>query len=312
MGPKDVEAFRTVLTVPMLKGDELLGVILTYRLDVKPFTDTQVALVETFADQAVIAIENVRLFDEVQARTRELTELLERQTATSEVLSVISRSPGDLEPVFQIMLENATRICEARFGTMYLYHGGAYHLAAVHNAPPALVEARKRGSIRPGPSTTLGQLARTRQVVHFPDLMAEQAYLERDPFAVAGVELAGVRTLISVPMLKDNELIGAINVFRQEVRPFSDKQIDLLTSFANQAVIAIENTRLLNELRESAPAADRHRRRAQSHQPLDLRSQVGAANACRISGPALRRQQWRDHSADGWEVLSCRDLRSLT
>ena len=193
-GAKDVEAFRTVLTVPMLKGDELLGVILTYRLDVKPFTDTQVALVETFADQAVIAIENVRLFDEVQARTRELTELLERQTATSEVLSVISRSPGDLEPVFQIMLENATRICEARFGTMYLYHGGAYHLAAVHNAPPALVEARKRGSIRPGPSTTLGQLSRTRQVVHFPDLMAEQAYLERDPFAVAGVELAGVRT----------------------------------------------------------------------------------------------------------------------
>ena len=287
-GAKDVEAFRTVLTVPMLKGDELLGVILTYRLDVKPFTDTQVALVETFADQAVIAIENVRLFDEVQARTRELTESLERQTATSEVLSVISRSPGDLEPVFQIMLENATRICEARFGTMYLYHGGAYHLAAVHNAPPALVEARKRGLIRPGPSTTLGQLSRTRQVVHFPDLMAEQAYLERDPFAVAGVELAGVRTLISVPMLKDNELIGAINVFRQEVRPFSDKQIDLAHEFREPGRHRHREYPPAQRAARIPATADRHRRCAQGHQPLDLRPQERPQHAGRVRRTLVR------------------------
>jgi len=242
---------RTVLAVPMLKESELIGAIGIYRQEVRPFTEKQIDLVTNFAAQAVIAIENTRLLQELRQRTDDLSESLEQQTATSEVLQVISSSPGDLEPVFQTMLENATRICEAKFGTMYLYHGDTFQLAASHNAPPALVETRKRGSIHPGPRTTLGQLARTKQVVHFVDLMAEQAYIDRDPFAVAGVELAGVRTLITVPMLKDNELIGAINVFRQEVRPFTDKQIDLLASFANQAVIAIENTRLLKELRES-------------------------------------------------------------
>src|SRR5262249_4566914 len=149
---KDVEAFRTVLTVPMLKGDELLGVILTYRLEVRPFTQKQIELVETFADQAVIAIENVRLFDEVQARTPEVTEALERQTATSEVLQVISSSPGELAPVFEAMLANATRLCEASFGTLALYEGEAFRLVAMHNAPPALNEARLRDPmIRLGP-----------------------------------------------------------------------------------------------------------------------------------------------------------------
>ena len=277
----DLAGIRTLVVVPMLKEHEFVGAIAIYRQEMRPFTDKQIELVKNFAAQAVIAIENTRLLNE-------LRESLERQTATSEVLSVISRSPGDLEPVFQTMLDNATRICEAKFGTMYLYQGDTFRLAASHNAPPALVEARNSGPIRPGPRTTLGQLARTKQVVHFADLMAEQAYIERDPFAVAGVELAGVRTLISVPMLKDTELIGAINVFRQEVRPFTDKQIELVTNFAAQAVIAIENTRLLNELREFAAAADRHRRRAQGHQPLDVRFADRTGDARAVGSTVVR------------------------
>jgi signal transduction histidine kinase len=251
-GAKDVEAFRTVLTVPMLKGDELLGVILTYRLEVKPFTDTQIALVETFADQAVIAIENVRLFDEVQARTRELSEALEQQTATSEVLGVISSSPGELQPVFQAMLENATRICEAKFGTLWLRHGDGMRAAALHGAPPAWAERIRQESLyRPRPHAPISRVIESHRTVHVADMRAERAYDEGDPIVVDTTDLAGVRTLLAVPMLKENELVGIIGIYREEVRPFGEKQIALVTNFAAQAVIAIENTRLLNELRES-------------------------------------------------------------
>jgi GAF domain-containing protein len=176
-GAKDIEAFRTVLTVPMLKGNDLLGVILTYRLEVRPFTDQQIALVESFADQAVIAIENVRLFDEVQARTRELSEALEQQTATSEVLRVISRSPGELEPVFQTMLENATRICEARFGVMWLCEGGGFRSVAMHGPAAHVEERRREPVIYPGPELPLGRIAQMRQIVHIADIRTEQAYL---------------------------------------------------------------------------------------------------------------------------------------
>src|SRR5262249_21981136 len=206
----------------------------------------------TFADQAVIAIENVRLFEAEQQRTRELTEALEQQTATSEVLRVISSSPGDLEPVFTAMLANAVRICEAKFGTLYTYDGNGFHAAAFHNAPPAFVEARKREPvIHPPPDTPLGRVASTKQVAQVPDITATRAYIEGDPFVVAAAELAGYRTIVSVPMLKEDDLIGAVSLCRQEVRPFTDKQIELVKNFAAQAVIAIENTRLLNELRES-------------------------------------------------------------
>jgi GAF domain-containing protein len=241
---------RSIVVVPMLKEDALLGAIGIYRQEARSFTVKQIELVQNFANQAVIAIENARLLNELRQRTTDLSESLERQTATSEVLQVISSSPGELMPVFETMLENATRICEANFGNMYLCEGDALRLAAVHNTPPALVEERKR-SYRPGPKAPGSRMARTKQVVHVADLMAEEAYAEGDPAAVAAVELGGIRTLLVVPMLKENELIGALSIYRQEVRPFTDKQVGLLTSFASQAVIAIENTRLLNELRES-------------------------------------------------------------
>jgi signal transduction histidine kinase len=237
--------------VPLLREGVPIGLLNVHRAVVRPFTEKQIELATTFADQAVIAIENVRLFDEVQERTRELSESLEQQTATAEVLRVISSSPGDLQPVFEAILENATRICGAKFGTLYLYDGDAFHATAFHNAPPAFVEHRKRAPLRPGPDTSLGQAARTKQVAHIIDSMKRESYRRRDPFVVAGAELGGYRTILSVPMLKEDKLVGVITIYRQEVRPFTEKQIELVTNFAAQAVIAIENTRLLNELRES-------------------------------------------------------------
>src|SRR5262249_30199939 len=205
-------------------------------------------LVKTFADQAVIAIENVRLFEAEQQRTRELTEALEQQTATSEILQVISSSPGELEPVFEAMLANATRLCEANFGNMYLRDGETFQLAAAHNTPLALVEERRRAPLRRRRDGAIARMFETRQVVHVADLSVEQAYLERIPEAVAAVELGGQRTVLWVPMLKEDEMIGFLSIYRQIVRPFTDKQIELIKSFASQAVIAIENVRLFDEV----------------------------------------------------------------
>src|SRR5262245_32453439 len=235
----------------MLKDNKLIGAIAIYRQEVQPFTDKQIELVKNFAAQAVIAIENTRLLNELRQRTNDLSEALDQQTATADVLKIISGSPGDLQPVFDAMLENATRICDAKFGNMFLFADNAFQPVAIHNAPPVYAEIRKRGPIRPGPGTGLGRLAETRQVVHIADLKAEPAYAARDPLVVTGVELAGIRTLLSVPMQREGQLVGAIVIYRQDVRPFTDKQIGLVQNFAAQAVIAIENTRLLNELRES-------------------------------------------------------------
>jgi GAF domain-containing protein len=231
----------------------LVGAIVIYRQEVRPFTDKQIELVSTFADQAVIAIENARLLNELRQRTDDLSEALEQQTATSEVLGVISGSPGELKPVFETMLENATRICGAPFGNLFLREGDAFRAAAVH-APPTTVEWYRRESVinlADIPHTPLARVAGSKEVQHILDLREDLAYLEHNPRIVALVESAGVRTILGVPMLKEDELIGAIFTYRQEVRPFTDKQIELVKNFAAQAVIAIENTRLLNELRES-------------------------------------------------------------
>ena len=249
---------RTVMAVPMLKEDVLIGAILMSRQEVRPFTDKQIELVTNFAAQAVIAIENARLLNELRQRTTDLTErtadlteALEQQTATSDVLRVISSSAGDLEPVFQTMLENAARICDATFGNIYRWDGEALHLLAAHNTPPAFAEARKRSPRHIGSNTPADRMVATKTVVHVTDLAAEQAYIEeRDPITATAVELGGVRTVCAVPMLKENELIGSFALARQEIRPFTDKQIELVTNFAAQAVIAIENARLLVELRD--------------------------------------------------------------
>src|SRR5262249_25567910 len=227
------------------------GAISVGKAEAVPFSERQIQLLTTFADQAVIAIGNVRLFETEQQRTRELSEALEQQTATSEVLQVISSSPGELEPVFQSMLANAVRICGAKFGALFLSEGDAFRTVALHGAPPAFAEARRREPLRrASPTTSLGRVAATKRPVQIADVRAEPAYTS-DPQRRELLDLAGARTLLNVPMLKENELIGQISIYRQEVRPFTDKQIDLLTNFAAQAVIAIENARLLNELRES-------------------------------------------------------------
>ena len=242
---------RSRVLVPMLKDDVLVGAISIYRQEVRPFADKQIELLENFAAQAVIAIENTRLLNELRQRTDDLSESLEQQTATSEVLRVISSSPGDLEPVFQAMLENATRICGAKFGTMYFREGDGFRAVAMHGASPAYVESRLRVLIHPGPETALGRVVQTSDVIQIEDAASDRGYTKRDPTRVSAVELGGVRTLLCVPMLKENEVIGAIAIYRHEVRPFADKQIALVQNFAAQAVIAIENTRLLNELRNS-------------------------------------------------------------
>ena len=247
-----VVPFRSGLGVPLLRERIPIGVLILWRSQLRPFTDSQMALVTTFADQAVIAIENVRLFEAEQQRTRELSESLEQQTATSEVLSVISSSPGELEPVFETLLANAVRICGAKFGMLFLPEGDdGYRIVALHGAPPAFAESRRREPvISLNPATTLGRVAATKQVVQVEDIRADPAYTG-DPTRSPLLDLSGARTMLNVPMLKDDELVGQIAIYRQEVRPFTDKQIELVQNFAAQAVIAIENTRLLNELRES-------------------------------------------------------------
>ena len=249
----DLNADGSLVSVPMLRDGKPLGAISVGKAEPVLFSEQQIHLLSTFADQAVIAIENVRLFEAEQQRTRELTESLEQQTATSQVLQIISTSPGNLEPVFQTVLANATRLCQANFGILYRFDGQLFHPVALQDAVPEYGDYLRREPPRPDPRNALGRLFQTKQPVHISDIATEPAYtdIKRDPARVATVEIAKARTFLAVPMLKENELVGATAIYRQEVRPFTDKHIELVTNFAAQAVIAIENTQLLNELRES-------------------------------------------------------------
>jgi GAF domain-containing protein len=241
-------SYRSILSVPILRQGKPVGAITVAGASPGAFSERQADLLTTFAAQAVIAIENTRLFNE-------LRESLAQQTATTDVLKVISSSPGELAPVFEAMLANAVRICEARFGNLFLYRDGTMQIVAMHNPPPAYAELWQQNPVvvvSESPHMPIARLAATRQVIHISDITSEPGYLERDPRAVSTFLRAagGIRTILLVPMLKDQELIGGIVIYRQEVRPFTDKQIELVTSFAAQAVIAIENTRLLKELRQ--------------------------------------------------------------
>ena len=241
---------RTILSVPLLREGKAIGAIMLRRADVDPFTDKQITLLETFADQAVIAIENVRLFKELEEKNQALTEAhaqvtvaLEQQTATSEILRVISSSPTDLQPVFDAIVRNAVGLCNGVFGMVLRYDGHVATLAAHHNVPPEALKAMQR--MFPGPPTSdsvPGRAVLSRSVVHVHDQS------DSDEFTPAIARAAGFRTNIAVPMLRDEQPIGAIAVARREVEPFSAAEIQLLRTFADQAVIAIENVRLFTEL----------------------------------------------------------------
>jgi two-component system, NtrC family, sensor kinase len=235
---------RSYIAVPMLKENKLIGAIVIYRQEVRRFTDKQIELVTNFARQAVIAIENTRLLNE-------LRESLQQQTATSEVLQVISSSPGDLTAVFKSILANAKRICEATFAHLLLYDGQVFHAAALEGASPAFVEFWQRGPHALDPETGPRRAVATKQIVHVPDLHQTERYRKPSPQLAALADLAGARSVLVVPMLKDDRVIGTLSIYRGVPVPFSEKQIELVSNFSQQAVIAIENTRLLNELRES-------------------------------------------------------------
>jgi signal transduction histidine kinase/putative methionine-R-sulfoxide reductase with GAF domain len=240
---------RTILSIPLLREGEAVGSLSLRRTEVRPFTGKQIELAETFAAQAVIAIENTRLLNELRQRTEDLTESLEQQTATSEVLKVISSSPGDLQPVLRAMLESATRLCNAKFANFLLFDGDVFRMAAMYGASPEWAVFRTSDPVvRPTGGNPLARLMRTKQLLHIVDTWKDPGYIDREPSFVPMVEIAGARSILAVPMLKENELIGALNIYNQEVRPFTEKQIELVQNFAAQAVIAIENTRLFEEV----------------------------------------------------------------
>ena len=235
---------RTILATPLLREGAPIGVILIRRRDVRPFSDKQIKLLETFADQAVIAIENVRLFQELQVRNRALTESLEQQTATAEILGVISSSPTDLQPVVAAVVEAAARLCDAQNAQIFQIEGEMMRLVARHGPVKSSLEAGEARPLTRG--SVSGRVALERRTLRIDDLRVD---LEREyPDIASAIRLQGIAATVGVPLLREGVAIGAITAFRTEARPFSDQQVALLETFADQAVIAIENVRLFQEL----------------------------------------------------------------
>jgi len=231
---------RTALGVPLLRESEPVGVLYLARQRVEPFTERQIELVRAFADQAVIAIENTRLLTETR-------EALEQQQAIAEVLQVINSSPGDLVPVFDTMLEKAMQLCGAAFGELHTFDGERFRTAAQRGGPPEFVALRAETSLSGRPGTASGRILETRRTLHIPDLKAEDAYRTGEPTRRDSVDRGGIRTLLAAPLVKDDKVVGLVAIYRHEVRPFSAREITLLENFAAQAVIAMDNARLLRQ-----------------------------------------------------------------